>query len=53
MADYILSCCSTADLTKAEFEKRDIHYVCFHYYLDDVERPWTPTRSTRRWQTAP
>lgn len=37
MADYILSCCSTADLTKAEFEKRDIHYVCFHYYLDDVE----------------
>ena len=39
MADYILSCCSTADLTKEEFEKRDIHYVCFHYYLDDVEHP--------------
>ena len=37
MSDYILSCCSTADLTKEEFEKRDIHYVCFHYYLDDVE----------------
>ena len=39
MADYILSCCSTAHLTKEEFEKRDIHYVCFHYYLDDVEHP--------------
>ena len=39
MADYILSCCSTADLTKTEFEERDIHYVCFHYYLDDVEHP--------------
>ena len=39
MADYILSCCSTADLTKEEFEARDIHYVCFHYFLDDVEHP--------------
>lgn len=37
MKDYILSCCSTADLTKEEFENRDIHYVCFHYALDDVE----------------
>ena len=37
MANYILSCCSTADLTKAHFEERDIHYVCFHYYLNDVE----------------
>lgn len=37
MADYILSCCSTADLTKEHFEERNIHYVCFHYYLDDVE----------------
>lgn len=39
MADYILSCCSTADLTKEQFEARDIHYVCFHYFLDDVEHP--------------
>ncbi len=34
MADYILSCCSTADLKKEHFEKRDIKYICFHYYLD-------------------
>lgn len=34
MADYILSCCSTADLSKAHFEARDIHYTCFHYFLD-------------------
>lgn len=39
MADYILSCCSTADLTKEHFEERDIHYVCFHYYLNDEEHP--------------
>ncbi|MBP3330202.1 MAG: DegV family protein [Clostridia bacterium] len=34
MADYILSCCSTADLTKEHFEKRNINYVCFHFMLD-------------------
>ena len=34
MSDYILSCCSTADLTKEHFEARDIHYICFHYSLD-------------------
>ncbi len=37
MSDYILSCCSTADLTRAHFEERDIRYVCFHYSLDGVE----------------
>lgn len=36
MADYILSCCSTADMTKEYFEKRDIHYICFHFELDGV-----------------
>lgn len=34
MGEYVLSCCSTADLTKEHFEKRDIHYICFHYELD-------------------
>lgn len=34
MSDYIISCCSTADLTKEHFESRDIKYVCFHYMLD-------------------
>lgn len=37
MADYVISCCSTADLSKEHFEARDIKYVCFHYFLDDVE----------------
>ena len=31
---YVLSCCSTADLTKEHFERRGIHYICFHYQLD-------------------
>ena len=34
MADYILSCCSTADLSQRHFDDRDIHYICFHFYLD-------------------
>ncbi|MDD2647437.1 MAG: DegV family protein [Eubacteriales bacterium] len=34
MAGYIISCCSTADLSREHFEKRDIHYVCFHFSLD-------------------
>ena len=39
MADYILSCCSTADLTKEHFESKDINYIYFHYYLDGKEMP--------------
>ena len=34
MSEYILSCCSTADLTQEHFESRDIHYICFHFELD-------------------
>lgn len=34
MSDYIVSCCSTADLSKEHFIERDIHYICFHYELD-------------------
>lgn len=39
MANYVLSCCSTADLTKEHFKNRDIHYICFHYKLDGVDYP--------------
>ena len=34
---YVLSCCSTADLSREHFEKRNISFVCFHYALDGVE----------------
>ena len=37
MSDFILSCCSTADLSKEHFEKRDLRYICFHYELDGKE----------------
>lgn len=36
MAEFILSCCSPADLTKEHFENRNIKYIHFHYYLDET-----------------
>ena len=37
MAEYILSCCSTADLTEEHFQGRDVHYICFHYSLNEKQ----------------
>ena len=34
MSDYVLSCCSTADVTRAWLEDRDIKYLYFNYYLN-------------------
>ena len=36
---YVLSCCSTADLTQEHFQSRGIRYICFHYELDGVQYP--------------
>lgn len=54
MGEYILSCCSTADLTKERFDKRGIQYVCFHFrlgdkeYLDDFGESVSPKELYRR-----
>ncbi len=37
MSEYVLSCCSTADLTKEHFEEIGVKYICFHYSLDGVD----------------
>ncbi|MBR4082680.1 MAG: DegV family protein [Lachnospiraceae bacterium] len=34
MNDFVLSCCSTADLAKEHFEARNIKYICFHYIMN-------------------
>ncbi len=39
MNEFVISCCSTADLSKEHFERRDIKYICFHYELDGVRYP--------------
>lgn len=37
MSNYVISCCSPADLTKEHFESRDIKYICFHFFLNGKE----------------
>lgn len=37
MNEYILSCCSTADLSAGHFHDRSISYICFHYELDGIQ----------------
>lgn len=39
MSDYVLTCCSTADLPYEYFQKRNIPFVCFHYNMDGIEYP--------------
>ena len=39
MSEYVLSCCSTADLSREHFEKRGLSYICFHYNLDGKTYP--------------
>lgn len=37
MADYVLSCCSTCDLSKEWLESRDIEYIYFNYEINGAE----------------
>lgn len=39
MEQFVLTCCSTADMKKEYFEGRTIPYVCFHYLMDGVSYP--------------
>lgn len=54
MTDYVLSCCSTADLSKEHFDRRNIRYVCFHCtlggteYADDLGESLPPEELYRR-----
>lgn len=54
MGEYILSCCSTADLSKEHFDKRGLQYVCFHFtlggkeYMDDLGKSVSPEELYRR-----
>lgn len=36
-SNYVLSCCSTADLTAEHFKNIDVEYVCFHFDIDEKE----------------
>ncbi len=34
MKNFVLSCCSTLDLSPEHVAARDISYICFHYFVD-------------------
>lgn len=34
MNNFVISCCSTADLTEEHFKARGIEYICFHFSLN-------------------
>ena len=39
MSNIILSCCSTADLSREHLERRGIRHICFHFQLNGTEYP--------------
>ncbi|MBI5950699.1 MAG: DegV family protein [Chloroflexi bacterium] len=39
MSDYVISCCSTADMPLEHFQKRNIPFVCFHFNMEGKEYP--------------
>ena len=39
MNDYVLSCCSTADLTREQFAEYGVEFVCYHFEIDGKQYP--------------
>ena len=37
MSDYVVSCCTSADVTREHLESRNIDCISFHYELDGVQ----------------
>lgn len=36
MSNYIISCCSTADLNQSYYDENKVPFACFHFFVDDV-----------------
>ena len=51
---YVLTCCSTSDLSKEQYLQRDLHVIYFHFmldgkeYLDDCGETVSPEELFRR-----
>ena len=37
MSEFILSCCSTADMPLEFFQTRNVQLICFHFTMDGTE----------------
>ena len=45
MANFTLTCCSTADRPKSFFDGRHIPYACFHWNEGGQATTWTTSTS--------
>ncbi len=39
MQDFLITCCSTADMPLDYFQRRNIPFICFHFMMDGIEYP--------------
>ena len=39
MSDYVITCCSTADMSREYMEANRVPYVMFHYQMDGKDYP--------------
>ena len=39
MSDYVITCCSTADMSREYMENNKVPYVMFHYQMDGKDYP--------------
>lgn len=39
MQDFLITCCSTADMPLDYFRRRNIPFICFHFMMDGKEYP--------------
>lgn len=37
MSEYMITCCSTADMPASYFEEKKVPFTCFHFFMDGVE----------------
>lgn len=37
MSEYVITCCSTADMPASYFEEKQLPFVCYHFFMDGVE----------------
>ena len=39
MSDYVITCCSTADMPASYFEEKKVPYACFHFFWMEKNIP--------------
>lgn len=48
MREYVVTCCSTADMSRTFMETNEVPFAMFHYQLMEKNMQMTCTRPSRR-----